>query len=172
LNPSLLHGESWVTLFALVAFFAILELVFPLLTQRNTQGYAAKLDAQEEIERQVHSQTLIGLLSEQTATQAFKGLVTILTMVAFAYNLGSQNAKHKSQYFLLDGKSDEVVLAIYGDVLVSSKFDKESRALVGDLALQKLSDGKTIDLQPVEIGPLTPATLSADKPAVKATSGQ
>lgn len=161
LSPFLLQGEGWIALLVLVGFFAFFDFVFPLITQSNKHGYLAKVDAQEKLEREAYPHTLMGVFSSWGGRIPIMLIAGLGLAAVFAFGLGTQNAKSKVEYFLLDGKTDDVILAIYGDVYVSSKFDSKSRSLKGGLTVQKLADGKAITLQFTKIGPLKAPPPSA-----------
>ena len=159
MSPFLLKGEGWIAFLVLAGFFAFFDFVFPLITQSKKHGYLAKVDAQEKLEREAYPHTLMGVFSSWGGREPMMLIAGLGLVAVFAYGLGTQNAKSKVEYFLLDGKTDDVVLAIYGDVYVSSKFDRKSRSLIGGVTVQKLGDGRAINLQSTKIGPLIPAVV-------------
>nr|WP_319565747.1 hypothetical protein [uncultured Rhodoferax sp.] len=154
LSPFLLKGEGWIAFLVLVGLFGFFDFVFPLITQLKKNGYLAKVDAQVKLERDAYPHTLMGVLSRWGGRAPILLIAGLGLVAVFAYGLGTQNARSKIEHFLLDGKTDEVILAIYGDVYVSSKFDSKSQSLIGGITVQKLGDGKSITMQQAKIGPL------------------
>jgi hypothetical protein len=77
-------------------------------------------------------------------------------MSSFASILGGQEAKAKSNFLLVKGEPNTVLLCQYDNVFVTQSFDPESKVLSGNIKIVRLGDGKDIELAMEGVGPLTP----------------
>ncbi|RZT75736.1 hypothetical protein EV678_2923 [Azospira oryzae] len=155
-SPLLLHGEGWYLFGGVIAFTAFFELVFPLIAQRKIPTFEQKLVEQDKIERNASSFSLIGTAVGRFGRAPVLFLFLLLVVSSFASVLGGQTAKAKTDFLLVKGEPNTVLLCQYDSVFVTQSFDPESKVLTGYIKIARLGDGKDIELGMGSVGPLTP----------------
>ncbi len=84
---------------------------------------------------------------------AMRFVATFTSLIVLASDAGFYHAKDKVSFFVHGSEHDCVLLRIYGDMAVSSKYDSSQHKLVGCMVLQKISDSPLF-LTKEDIGPL------------------
>jgi hypothetical protein len=125
--------SSWAIWIALLVFFSFLQLVFPLLTQRNTRGYYAKLIAQEEHESKITSLSNISKDPHVGTMMLFVGLVLIGTSIAWF--IGQSQAINKTSYLSLASDPDMLVVRAYSDRVILVRFDEKTDAWLSEFEI-------------------------------------
>jgi phage shock protein PspC (stress-responsive transcriptional regulator) len=141
-SPFLVHGEGWHLFGEVVAFTAFFELVFPLFTQRKIPTFEQKLSEQDKIERNAVSFSLAGTAIGRFGRAPVLFLLLLLMVSSFASILGSQDAKAKTDFLLVKGEPNTVLLCQYDNVFVTQSFDPESKVLTGHIKIVRLGDGR------------------------------
>jgi len=154
--PVLKERAIWVFVLVIVGVYAAFEFLFPLITQRGSSTYEAKLDAQNRLEIDVQSRGFGGLLHRTVGAGWVRvGLFAVLT-IFLANMLGRTHAREQETFFVLEDAPDSVVVVMDGDVLVAANIDRSTKALKGSFSVRKLSDGKPWNLRHEKFGRLQP----------------
>lgn len=153
-SPFLVHGEGWYLFGGVVASTAFFELVFPLIAQRKIPTYEQKLAEQDKIERKAIPFSLTGTAIGRFGKAPVLFLLLILVASSFASILGGQEARTKTDFLLVQGQPNTVLLCQYDNVFVMQSFDPQSKVLSGPLKIVRLGDGKDIELAMESVGPL------------------
>jgi hypothetical protein len=83
-------------------------------------------------------------------------LVISCVLILYVSNqLGHRHAKVQEDYFVIATGTNNAVLRMYGDKIVSTTFDPCTKQIVGPLLVQKLADKSEVMLSLLTIGPLT-----------------
>ncbi|ANX03763.1 hypothetical protein [Immundisolibacter cernigliae] len=139
------------------AFFvpiAFGEFIFPLLTQRSTEGYVNKLEAQNKKELELDN--LIDLVANAIGRRTFLFLALLLALSFVAYFAGGYEAKTQRDFMVIGEKADKVVLKTIGGHFLIAEFDREAKSLSTKFSLVSLEqDGFEFNYE--RIGPLVPA---------------
>jgi hypothetical protein len=140
-------------LFALgVVFF---DYVFPLITQRKTRGYFAKLTAQSELEnKQVSVSPIVRSAIGAVGPLGFLLLGCIALVSGAAFSLGQAKAEKCEWFYCCSDTTNTVLLRAYGSSLVGVRFDPTTRRLTGQLVLGTRGEGQWQTLAWKRVGPL------------------
>ena len=160
MSPYLIHGEYWLLYCGLIGSIIIYELVIPLITQRKIPTLEMKLAEEDKISRDNAVRSIVWSLVMRFGRVPIVFLVIFSMTASFANTLGSENAKKKTEFMLVKGDPNVVVLALYDDLFITQPFDSSSKMLVGYLKIMRLGDGKEIELAPGDVGPLKAAKPS------------
>lgn len=68
--------------------------------------------------------------------------------------LGLRAASKQHEFFVLEDVSNQVVLRIYGDTVISAPFDPCTKQILRPITVQRLSDITALRMREVELGPL------------------
>ncbi len=153
-SPFLVHGEGWYLFGGVVAATAFFELIFPLFTQWRIPTFEQKLAEQDRIERKSIPFSLTGTAIGRFGKAPVVFFLLLLVVSSFANILGSQEAKRKTEFFLVKSELNTILLYQYDNVFVMQSFDPESKVLTGSLNIARLGDGKDIKLAIESVGPL------------------
>jgi hypothetical protein len=134
-------------------FVLALNLAWPLFTQRGVKGYAAKAEAQAELERQV-ALGLDHLLRSLTPSARRTLFVVVLALVA-SHIAGGGEARSQKMLLLLEGTPTRAVLRHYGSLLITAPVNKAEHTVVPSFALVDVGADAKLTLTPEEIGPLS-----------------
>lgn len=147
--------QEWAPVAVAVIVFGCLEFVLPLLSQPTVSGYAAKLEAQQQADRE--NLGVIGSLGRRLG-RAAGATVVLLALASFvAYSVGRSTAMFQRTFVVRDGSAPEVVPRIYGDLLVAVPFDAETKRLHSRLVLQRVDAGAMSMAVKRDVGPLAEA---------------
>jgi hypothetical protein len=137
----------------IIAVICFLEFFFPLITQRKTKGYLAKLEAQNTTELSVNS--LLNVVARKIGRNFFAGLYFFYLFSLLAYFAGGFNAKFQREFMVLSGTPELVVLKKYDSNFVAANFDRLSKTVSTEYVL--LPVDKSLGQFKIErIGPLSP----------------
>lgn len=75
-------------------------------------------------------------------------------IILIAYIVGDGNASTQKRFLVFKDHPDVAVLRIYGDLMISAKFNRETKEVSSELSLLWLSEKKQITFANEEIGPL------------------
>lgn len=110
-----------------VVLLLFLEFIFPLITQRGTRGYLAKLDAQNVTEPEHH--TLVDAMVRSIGRERSLFFYLIFVFSFVAYFAGGYNAKAQTDFIVLTGSTELVVLKTYKASFLAAKFDRVARSV-------------------------------------------
>ena len=148
--------ELGVTLVCAGGFFAFMDFVWPLITQRGRGSYREKLEAADRIDRD--TKTLFDRIASVYGTRVLVFLLVVGTLAAFSYYRGLYAAEQKVEYLVLgtaDGR-EAVVLRQYHDRMICAPFDREMQQLEAGFFV--LEADSVLLLIAEEVGPLIPWT--------------
>ena len=136
-----------------ICFFAILIFLLPIFFYRK-KTYHAKLLEQERTDSQEYPNSLLDRLISNSYGKYF--LVICFALYFFvnsANNIGEASARTKTEFFRCSNAKDQLITAIYGDIMVSSKYDMIKNELTKQITIVRISDsnGTSIELEPVSI---------------------
>ena len=151
-DPSL-----WWWFIGFITFIIVSLFAWPLLIQRGENGYENKIkkQIQEKSETEDIYGTFFDLFDRATKITFF----IILAMMIFAYGDGRRSAIEQEEYNLVEGKTNTILLHIYGDIFVLTSFDPKTHQLSGLVKLSKISDEKGIEVRRTFIGRLKKANI-------------
>ena len=140
----------WV--FLAPSYYLIGDLLSPLITQATVKGYPNKLKAYEE------QYTL------PTFVRSVPSWVLLLAMVslmsAWCANFEGRKAALSQESFMVPSiNTNSVVLRTYGDRLICSPFDRQTRRTENRFFIIQLGSDPDLRLMVEEVGPLTPIGL-------------
>jgi hypothetical protein len=154
------YGDRWRYFYWAVLWLAavlLLEFVLPLLTQYRARGYRAKLIAQEERERRTHALGEV-TLAKAIARHGLKPLVLLgFLFLAFlvAFSSGHAYALGRRIYPVQTSRDGYAIVRIYGDTVISVKYNAESHKLSGDILVETIRRDSPLTFLQKEIGPLS-----------------
>lgn len=147
---------NWTTVilfFSILIIFIFFEFIFPLITQRKSDNtYAEKLIAQEEIEIYFQKNTLVSEIDKRFGRWFVTSLLYVLLALGYSYAVGYNKAESKEYFYVTD--KDTVILAIYNDLLITSKYDRKTKTLNGISNLTKIDQTKNIEISKEKTGKL------------------
>jgi hypothetical protein len=147
-------GENVVLITAL---FIFLSQFIPLLFYPSKIPFATRIEkaTAEDDKIKYWSRTLLQRLARPVLTL----ISLILFAVYFSFNLGVREARHEKWFLVPESASDTVVLRIYGDNCITSKFDRANQEMIPHFTIQPLGDAvpkEAAVLRYEPIGPLKP----------------
>ncbi|MCJ7457551.1 MAG: hypothetical protein MUP17_00990 [candidate division Zixibacteria bacterium] len=129
------------------------ELVHPLLTQKQKVGYIAKLEASVslwEYFKLSFSYYFGRWLSSVVFTAA--GLTILLV---YSFVVGHLVALRSSEFIIVKSSPDMVVLRQYGDKLICAPLDRTNKKVERTLTILKVGEDLSLKLRVEEVGPLS-----------------
>ena len=130
--------------------------VFPLITQRKTRGYLAKLTAQDELEnRQVSVSPIVRSAVQAVGPLGFVLLACTALAGYVAFSLGQAKAERSEWFYCCSDTTNTVLVRAYGSSLVGVRFDPTTRRLTGQLVLGTRGEGQWQTLTWKRVGPLS-----------------
>ncbi len=117
----------WPWFAGVIGVISFLQLVFPLLTQRGTQGYINKLKAQETTETQVKS--ISDFFGVRLSRQLGLAISTFLIGTSLAWVAGQAEARNKTTYLALELDPNMLVIRAYPDHMLLTEFEPQTKAL-------------------------------------------
>ncbi|OFV99504.1 MAG: hypothetical protein A3H28_08665 [Acidobacteria bacterium RIFCSPLOWO2_02_FULL_61_28] len=139
----------WIAPFLLLFFFAFLEFVLPLATQRGKGTYVEKLEAQDAVDDRLES--LTDVAAKRLGLSAFTVLFLVFVLVVISYDAGLGAAMKQENFMVLEDTPDSVVLRIYGDRIIAAEFDRETKVVSRRFKIVSV-DGTALRLE--KVGPL------------------
>ncbi|HET8761742.1 MAG TPA: hypothetical protein VFN94_11770 [Nitrospiria bacterium] len=133
-----------------------LEFILPLIVQRGTRGYLAKLDAQNKSERE--RITVMDVVASKLGRDNFLHLALIFSISFLAYFAGGYNAKVQREFIVLPGSNELVVLKTYNASFLAAKFDRPSKSVWAEYTLVP-ADTQVGRFSFERVGPLQPNGL-------------
>lgn len=151
-------GRYTLALFMTVAIiFAVpllfFHFVFPLITERGTSGYLAKLDAHHR--RDLRTDNLMDIAARKIGASWFRLLFLLFLLSVVSYFAGGYNARVQSSFMVLPGPPELVVLKQFGTSVVTVTFDRKTRSVSSDFRLISF-DNNLGQFRFERVGPLTP----------------
>jgi hypothetical protein len=136
--------------FVLLLFF---HCVFPLITQRGTSGYLAKLEAPHQIDLEADS--LVDIAAKKIGRSWFLLLCLLYRLSFVAYFARGYNAKVQRSFMMLPGQPELVVLKQLGASVIAATFDRKTQGVSSDYRLISF-DNNLGQFRFERVGPLTP----------------
>jgi hypothetical protein len=136
--------------------FLVLAVDFFLLplTHRDKTSYLEKL---READRRFHARPSTAadqLFRSDRARWVFQLAIWAWFTLTASQNAGYFEAKWKKDFLVPASAPQRVVLCTYGDNLILSAFDKQSKEVERAFSILKKGDDPKLELQWQEIGPL------------------
>ncbi len=147
------NRATWVVIIILIIFFAFMEFLFPLTSQRKANGYLEKLRMQEITEMEVANNDLLSFINIKYQSLFLILGFLVFTSIMFSYGIGLNKAKNQKEFFVVDNEN-QVILEIYNDTIISTNFDRKSKSITGPLIINKLDNIGKLFLKKEDIGPL------------------
>jgi phage shock protein PspC (stress-responsive transcriptional regulator) len=160
LTPYLIHGDYWLLFLGLIGFIIFFEVIIPLIVHRKIPTFEKKFSEQNKINREFAEHSVVWAMVMRFGRAPVMFLLILSLATSFANGLGGEEAKKQTEFMLVKGDPNIVMLALYDNLFVTQSFDPRSKTLVGYLKVMRLGDGKDIELAPGDVGP-----LKASKPA-------
>ena len=143
-------AQTATVFFVSIVMFGFLEFVFPLITQREVEGYSEKLQAQELVERQVI--VLVDLVNLLPVYWRFI-VIGIFLCLVFSIGLGAGSANNQRKFMVPVSHPETVVLRHYSQYFVLAKFDRKTKVLSSEFILLPTDSELGFTLE--EVGPLS-----------------
>lgn len=153
--PFATHWQAWLAFLVFILFFAFFEFVFPVITNGEKIPYAEKLLAQDQIEQNAKVHLLWHIIDEKVGRWLVDALIYSAIVLGSAYTLGTQNAENKNEFYLNSDKPNDVILAIYGDTIVSAEFDPSKKSIRHPLHIFKVDNNVTLSIKKEKVEPLS-----------------
>jgi hypothetical protein len=134
-----------------------LGLYIPLLFHSSKTPFATRIEESNAKDEKTKywSRTLLRRLPKPVLTL----IVLTLFAISFSYYLGVSEARYQKWFLVPESTPDIVVLRIYGENCITSKFDRPNKKMTPHLTIQPLGDAvpkeaSVLSYEP--IGPLKP----------------
>ena len=142
---------GWFAVLVVAIYVGFFEFIFPLITQRKHKGFITKLQRQEDLERAIDRDNH---LLQNPGFLKFYFLLSLLVIVFVIFlQLGKTSAMNQKDFLVTE--DGVAVLAIYGDTLIGSEFDEETKKITSDKFFINLGNKDQIKFQLITIGPLS-----------------
>lgn len=155
--PTLLFFNKflyWLISICLAIFLGLFEFLFPLFSQKDKASYEAKLVAQANYDYEEGKRLLWHSIDKRYGRFLVNALIFGFIALSSAYCLGFKNASEKTSYYIFVSSPERVVLAIYGDTIISAPFNRKTREIEPQLWVSKISENNNIIMQSEKVGKL------------------
>lgn len=148
--------EAWWAYAASIGFGIAGYFLSPLMTQKGKGSYVEKLHLENEKEKERASvpaplvKFLWGRFNRATVAVIF--LLPLLA--ASAYAAGKLSAVFRSEYSVVGGNPERVILRRYGDEFVCATFDRTTHIVQSGYTLLKSPDADLASIRVEDVGPL------------------
>lgn len=156
LSPLLAQGEGWYIYIGAVFFNIFLDFILPIFAHRKIATFEQKLAEQDKIERNTRPFSLDGAAVNRFGKAPVLFVLLLFAISSFTHSQGAHDAKAKTDFLLIKGAPNTVLLAQYDSIFVTQTFDPKSKTLTGEIKVIKLGDGKEIQFTTGSVGPLAP----------------
>lgn len=142
------------TYLGIFVFALALNLAWPLFTQRGVRGYAAKAEAQAELERQA----ILGLdHALRSVTPAARRILFLAVLALVASHIaGGGEARSQKSFLVVPGVPERVVLRHYGSFLIAAPVNRLEHTVARSFTVIDVGADPKLTLNPEEVGPLSP----------------
>jgi hypothetical protein len=130
----------------------LFQFIFPLLTQRDINGYREKLAAQDKLD--AHTQDLLGLLAQRLGVGPYNLMLSLLMALVVVYYAGQSAAMRQDRYLVTSTSPQMVVLRVYGDNIICAPIDRNSGSIEHSFTVLKLGEDPDLMLYSEQVGPL------------------
>lgn len=140
----LIYGKilDFIVLISTIFFIVILTsgyFILPLLTQRKvTGGYKQKLLAQEKLDIET-TQNRGFYLHKYINKLGINIIMYTFMIIILSYSAGYAEVFTKEEYYIIQN-SDNVILRMYGDNLVTAKFNRIDNEVYSNFTIRKLEE--------------------------------
>jgi hypothetical protein len=134
------HWLEWIWIpVSMVGFVGLLSVV-PLITERKTKGYRAKLQAaHERSETSGREPDVYNWLSSVVGHGKFLLVAGLLLALALAYATGRASSFRARDHLVIKGPRPLVVLRTYGHTVIAARFDPAGQCITGEFRIFDLS---------------------------------
>ncbi len=133
-----------------------IEFILPCFAQRNVKGYLAKLEAQKKIDLEHDSFT--DLIAKKMSKGSALSILLVFILSFVSYFSGGYNAKGQTDFIVLTGEKESVVLKMYNSYFIAASFKRESKSVSAEYKLIPVDENLSI-FKFEKIGPLQPNGL-------------
>lgn len=144
--------REWIWIAVVMIMLAFLEFGFPLITQRHKIHYRDKLEAQEEVERQV--ETPIDRAIWRMGSTAIIIILCLWLGLSISYHAGHAAALKQDEFLVATTSPEMVVLRIYGDKLICAPFERATKEVQRSFIVLKVAEDPKLMLRLEKVGPL------------------
>lgn len=151
------------------ALTLFLDFVLPAVRRKNGLTYAQRIARSTQAE-------LAGTSLTDTLARAL-GLHRVLAVFATAallnvsYWTGKTLASFQTEFLVVEGRQNAVVLRVYGQKVISALFD-DKKQLTGVYTVEEIGAGSQFMLKKTHLGRLTSPLQKPDRPQGVGTEGQ
>jgi hypothetical protein len=132
---------GWLVVPAALLVMTFLELVFPLITQRNIARYEDKLAAQEKVESAVTMP--VDHFARRIGKRSFLLVFASYVLVNFSHSLGYIAAKQQEEFFVPDDAANYVVAAMDDEIAVMVAYDRGTMTLKRSYEVRRVGSTAT-----------------------------
>ncbi|HKP02334.1 MAG TPA: hypothetical protein VJU77_03145 [Chthoniobacterales bacterium] len=154
---------GWLLVPGALCLYGFAEFVFPLLTQRDVEGYENKIAAQEKVEAGVTD--LTDHLVRRIGNKVFLLLFAAYVLINFAHSLGYSAAEFRQDFFVLADRPDYVVALMDDELVVLVEYDPAHLRLKKKYDIRRMTSQSRLLLQKRHIGKLE-APPKVDEPEI------
>lgn len=154
LRYSLIFPYLWI-LYILPFYFAIQEFLIPIILQRKTDGFRAKLVEQKRLDNKKIRENNPRWMLKYGSIIAFS-MITFVIICMTAMGEGRLNAVTKDEFLVLSNDPSSVVLKAYKDYLICAPFNADNRTIVKDFTIIPITQPSGITLRLEKLGQLKP----------------
>jgi hypothetical protein len=148
------HWTNWLSALSPVLILGFVLFISPLAISRSkNKSIKDKLAEHDRMQRD--DSVLAYYLRQGIGDIVTVGLWVTIAVQA-AYPLGETEAKRKAEFLVRLSSPETVILAIYGDYLISAPFDKGQKTVEKSISVIKVGEAPSIGMRFESVGPLMP----------------
>lgn len=119
-------------------------------------SFREKLLLGYKADRKIHKEGLLGPLIDRLGGNSAIVLIGVGVFALFlADAIGHGTASKQNDFFVLEDESNQVILRVYGNSVISAPFDPCTNEILAPLTVQQMSDTSSLKLRRVRLGPLS-----------------
>ena len=153
-----------ISLLVIVIVFAILEFIFPLVSQNKIKGYENKLKEQEKIEAEFHKSTPSEYVSKVIGETGLSLAGLAVGMLLLGYFAGLREARTQEEFFVAAERPGYVIAILNDSMALFVKYDPNTHTLGNEYLIEPM--GQSLQLRKERIGRLVapPEAINKEKP--------
>jgi hypothetical protein len=152
-----LHGRNWHAYWIPVLTFVLASASFflwPLVFFRAPgRTYSEMVKAHDAVDGK-SDRPLEHFHRRVFTNSVVRLIIPVMCLASLLEVLGGFRASSQVTFNVMPTSPEMVVLAVYGDTLISTRFDRETKVVQKEFIVSKFSDGSQLDLRVEDVGPL------------------
>jgi hypothetical protein len=147
--------RSWIWMVIPLLFVALLDFIYPLISQPGKGSYRNKIESWEQKKVEEDNRSLGRLLHNRFGNTGTTIFLIIWFVLSTAYAAGKARAQQGEHFLVVEQSTELVVLRSYSDYLLTAPLNRATKEVESKFYLLKMSEMNKTPLTLEKVGPLT-----------------